>query len=325
MTTPASTPGTEARRLSRRVARSGPTPARAPGKLGSLLPYYGAKRRLAPTIVRQLGAHKAYYELCAGSMAVLLAKPRCRPEIAVDLYGALVNLARVLASPRWPELRRRVARTLIHEAVFKAAVARERDLLASGGGGWPVAESSAYADVSDACLDAAYLTLMLGWMGRSGVAGRPGSHSFGVHWVPTAANPWPGVARSIRSWHERLAGVEILQRDAVLVAERAPDRAGVAVYADPPYIVEGGHYAHAFTDAQHRAFAAALNAKRHARVVVSYYEHPLLEELYPRGPRGRWTHLPVHQANTLGASCGAKKATLPEVLLINGPAAPESD
>lgn len=306
----------EARLLSRRLAKSGPTPARTPGRLGSLLPYYGAKRRLAPTIIRQLGAHKAYYELCAGSMAVLMAKPRTRPEIAVDLYGALVNLARVLASPRWPDLRRRVARTLIHEAHFKAAVRRESEMLDSDGG-WPVAPSSESGDVGELHIHAAYLTLMLGWMGRSGVAGRPGSHSFGVHWAPTAANPWPGVARSIRFWHERLAGVEILQRDAILVAERAPDRAGVAIYADPPYIVEGGHYVHAFTDEQHRALAAALNAKRHARVVVSYFEHPMLEELYPRE---RWTHLPVHQTNTLGASSGAKTPTLPEVLLINGAA-----
>ncbi|MBX3352118.1 MAG: DNA adenine methylase [Phycisphaeraceae bacterium] len=304
--------------LSRRVAKSGPTPTKRPGRLGSLLPYYGSKRRLAPKIVHQLGEHRAYYELCAGSMALLLAKPRARPEIVVDLYGAIVNLARVVASPRWCDLRRKAARTLIHESVFKAAVQREREMLDPETGLWPVAPSSEAREITDAHVDAAYLTLLLGWQGRSGVAGRPNSHSFGVHWSPGASNPWPNVARSIRFWHQRLAGVEILQRDAILVAERIPDKPGVAVYCDPPYIVEGGQYHHAFTREQHEGLAAALTSKRHARVVVSYFDHPWLDELYPR-ERG-WIKHPVPQTNTLGGSSpGLRKAVLPEVLLINGP------
>lgn len=321
---PAPTPGKGLDRatldLSRRVARSGPSPARTPGRLGSLLPYYGAKRRLAPKIIHQLGEHRAYYELCAGSMAVILAKPRARPEIVVDLYGALVNLARVVASGRWSDLRRKAARTLIHESVFKAAIRREAELLDPETGGWPVAPSSETREITDAHVDAAYLTLMLGWQGRSGVAGRSRSHSFGVHWAPGAVSPWPNVARSLRFWHERLSGVEIVQRDAILMAQRVPDKPGVAVYCDPPYIVEGGHYHHAFTREQHEGLAAALGAKRHARVVVSYYDHPWLDELYPR-ERG-WIKHAVPQTNTLGATVsGLRKAVLPEVLLINGPLA----
>ncbi len=45
-------------------------------KIGSLLPYYGCKRTLAPQIIEQLGDHRIYWEPFCGSCSVLFTKPR---------------------------------------------------------------------------------------------------------------------------------------------------------------------------------------------------------------------------------------------------------
>ena len=71
--------------------------------IGALVPYFGAKRTLAPAIVEELGPHVAYWEICCGSMAVLFAKEPSRTEVVNDLHGDLVNLARVVQHP--PEAR----------------------------------------------------------------------------------------------------------------------------------------------------------------------------------------------------------------------------
>ena len=54
-------------------------------------PYYGGKRRLAPTIWQHLGDPGVYVEPCAGSLACLLARPGgAGPrEIVCDLDGGI--------------------------------------------------------------------------------------------------------------------------------------------------------------------------------------------------------------------------------------------
>ncbi len=53
----------------------------------------------------------------------------------------------------------------------------------------------------------------------------------------------------------------------------------MAIYCDPPYLVKGAKYVHDFTDSQHEDLAKLLRRFKHTRVVVSYYEHPALDEL----------------------------------------------
>lgn len=65
--------------------------------LTAILPYFGGKRNLAPTIVARMRKHRAYWELCCGSLAILFAKPKSSMEAACDLNGSVCNLARVLA------------------------------------------------------------------------------------------------------------------------------------------------------------------------------------------------------------------------------------
>ena len=64
----------------------------------SIAPWFGGKRSLASDIVAELGPHSAYWELFAGSAAVVLAKEPSSHETIIDLHGQLTNLARVLQS-----------------------------------------------------------------------------------------------------------------------------------------------------------------------------------------------------------------------------------
>lgn len=61
-----------------------------------VLKYPGAKYRLANWIVNNMPEHSVYLEPYAGSLSVLLNKPRCHIETVNDLHGEVVNFFRVL-------------------------------------------------------------------------------------------------------------------------------------------------------------------------------------------------------------------------------------
>ena len=60
--------------------------------INAVVPWFGSKRTLAAEIVRQLGPHRAYWEPCCASLAVLLAKPPTAHETVSDLHGDVINL-----------------------------------------------------------------------------------------------------------------------------------------------------------------------------------------------------------------------------------------
>ena len=130
-------------------------------------------------------------------------------------------------------------------------------------------------------------------------------------------------------WHDRLKGVVILSRDAFEIIPKIADEAGTAVYADPPYLRSSmsgnAEYRHTFQEDDgglfdgdgddHAQLAAQLNRFKTARVVVSYYDDPRLDELYPG-----WTKVCVAAEKKLARQNrrGVAADMAPEVLLING-------
>lgn len=272
-------------------------------KIKAILPYFGGKRTLAPQIVAELGQHNAYWELFCGSLAVLFAKPVCRAETVNDLHGEVTNLARVIAGERYLELKDRLARTMFCETLFHEV----RGVL----------QERSYTDE----LHRAYCFFVESWMGRNGVAGtRASNTAFCVRYTSNGGDPatrFANAVDSIDDWHDRLRGVWILERDAFELAERIEDKAGTVAYVDPPYVVKGGEYVHDFAPADHLRLADLLNRFKRTRVVISYYDHPLLDGIYDG-----WTkrHLSATKAMVnqgMRDKGGAVKA--PEILLINGP------
>lgn len=275
----------------------------AAAKITAILPYFGGKRTIAPSIVKELGRHAVYWEPFCGSLAVLLEKRQVNSETVNDLNGDVTNLAKVIASESWAALKDRLDRTHFSQGLFHET----RNRLAAG-------------ECVDS-LDRAYCFFVESWMGRNGVAGtRASNTAFCVRYTSNGGDPatrFGSAVESIESWHERLKGCVILEEDGIGVCERIEDKAGTVIYADPPYLVKGAKYRHDFADADHQRLADALARFKKTRVVVSYYDHPRLAELY----RG-WTvrHIDANKAMVnqgMRDSGGAVKA--PEVLIINGP------
>lgn len=274
-------------------------------KIKAIAPWFGGKRTLAPRIIAELGEHRAYWEPFCGSMAVLMAKPVASMETVNDLHGDLINLARVIRDrSSGPILYRRLRRTLMAKALHTEAanIVRDDDMT-----GDPIERAEAYFIAS--------------WIGRNGVAGSKG-YNFGYCTRYTkngghAATRFANAVASIPAWRRRMRDVNILQDDAFALLERIEDANGVVIYADPPYLVKGASYVHDFGSWDHYRLAKLLRRFTRTRVVVSYYEHPRLAELYPG-----WTKVSINVTKAM-ASQGKRDANndirATEVLLINGP------
>lgn len=276
-------------------------------KIRALAPWFGGKRNLASRIVGVLGPHRVYWEPFCGSMAVLLAKPPCVMETVNDLHGDLINLARVIQREYMAvELYGRLARTMMHEQLFHEAAERYK-----ARGRWV---GSAEPDI-----ERAYDYMLCAWLGRNGVAGTQSyNQGFCVRYTANgghAAKRFRSVIESIPAWYYRLANVTILNRDAFEIIEKIKDEQGAAIYIDPPYLIKGSKYIHDFEEADHQRLAELLKRFTQARVVVSYYDHSKLAELYPG-----WQRIEINVTKSLvsqGKRDKDNKVKTIEVLLVN--------
>ena len=240
-------------------------------KIKSVVPYYGGKRRLAPKIVEMFGPHKTYWEPFCDSMAVLMLKPPCEMETVNDLYGDVINLARVIQDRELGfELYDKLSRTCYAEQFFHEA--KER---------WVLRPKTVYL-MPD--LNRAYDYFIVSWMGLNGVSGTERcNYQFALRWCRgggQGARRWQSVMASMPAWHKRLANVIISQRDAFGILENIKDDKDTVVYCDPPYLEKSNKYVHDFTPEQHEQLAQSLKRFNHARIYVSYYDDPKLEGLY---------------------------------------------
>ena len=170
--------------------------------------------------------------------------------------------------------------------------------------------------------DRAYWYLLFSWMGLNGTSGTPmsGAGTFCVRYSAKGGNGptrWQSVCESIPDWHQRLSRVQILRRDAFVILEQIDDAAKTSLYIDPPYLTKSSRYVHDFKPDDHLRLANQLRRFKVARVVVSYYDYPLLAELYPG-----WTKVNCGTAKAMvqsGMRDQSGKTEAPEVLLVNGP------
>lgn len=302
------------------------------GGINRPAPWFGAKAKMGPKfIVPEIGHHRSYIEPFCGSCSVLFAKPQVAYETVNDLHGDLTHLLRCLqdeATALW--LYGQLARTCMAEGILQDA----RAMLAAS-------PPPAAGEPVDRFRAAAYL--IQSWMTKNGMAGLrrcAGSNAMEIslRFNTSGGSPtvrWVSMVESIPSWHLRLRSVMVLQRDAFKILEQLEDEEGLAVYLDPPYLPDTrtglkgagsrAEYLHEFDAGEggifghiddHARLADTLARFKHARVVVSYYAHPRLAELYPG-----WTMVDCTQNKNMGnfTTRGEKKATSPEVLLINGP------
>ena len=276
-------------------------------KITAIAPWFGSKRTLASRIVEVIGNHKAYFEPFCGSCAVLLAKKPCTMETVNDLHGDLVNMSRCLRDESLAvQLYAKLSRTLMHEGIFREEAAA-----------WKEAKHQPAGDVPD--FDRAYRFFLCSWMGMNGVAGTQSyNQGFCARFTKNgghAGTRFCNAVDSIPDWHRRLRSVTILSRCGIELAEKIEDAEGIAIFVDPPYLVKGSKYVHDFKAEDHLRLSNALRRFKNSRVVVSYYDHPLLAELYPD-----WQKIHCDVAKSMissGKRNDVNATRAPEVLLVN--------
>lgn len=182
-------------------------------KISALAPWAGSKRTLAPRIVEALGPHRCYWEPFCGSLAVLLAKPRCSYETVVDLHQDLINLALCVQDEDLArQLYARTYQTMFDQRLLRHSKEQLPDGFMLGERPDP---------------DRAYWYLIRSWFGINGAAGTRTNRtgSFCVRYTSKGGSGptrWRSVVESIPDWHERLLGVQILGTISGFTVGREP-------------------------------------------------------------------------------------------------------
>ena len=276
-------------------------------KITAIAPWFGGKRTMAPIVAEEIGKAKSYYSIGCGSMSDFFAKEPSTMETAVDLHEYLTTLAMVLSREELAvQLYEKLTRTLACESLYRES----KDYLAS---------HHAY---SDNAVTIAYHYFVASWLERNGVAGtKCDDYQMAVRWTSGGghgATRFRSAVESIPVWHNRLRSVLILNRDMFDVIPRIADQEGTVIYCDPPYLMTtrsgSTRYLHEFTEEHHTRLSEEFARFKKTRVIVSYYDHPRLAELYPG-----WTVRKCYRQKNLHVQNrrGVGKCEAPEVLLIN--------
>ena len=275
--------------------------------LTAVCPGFGSKRLIAPQIVPHFGPHTTFYDLFCFSCAILFAKQPCRQEVASEKNPDVVNLLRCLADPALACQLWEWSRSMpLTESMFDESAIFLR------------LTCPPTTNVLRACD-----FLLTSWQGPSGLAGTTAKPRFAKRNTASGGSTaarWRSVAESIPAWHERLRNVEFRNADALELIGDVPDREGVVVYADPPYLPDsrrGGTYKFDMTIDQHAVLAAKLSDFRKTRVVVSLYETTQADVLYLHDTNWRKVRLdaPRKMGNTVGGESPPEQSG--EVVYVN--------
>lgn len=266
--------------------------------------YYGGKTMLAEKIVALLPPHRHYVEPFAGSLAVLLAKPRSTHETVNDLDGDLMHFWRIVRD-RPDELAAAAALTPHSRLEHEAAYDRPDGL----------------DDIERA--RRIWITLS---QGRSGTFRKTGWRFYRDPGGTSAAMPryLAAYADRIPTCAHRLAGVSLECRPALDLITSYGQVPDMLLYCDPPYdgATRARNYRHEMTSPEsHRDLAEVLHSAR-ATVVLSGYPSPLYDEIYADWHR---TEIDAWTGGGLNAGMSKRDGTRTELLLSNRPLAGNHD
>ncbi|TPG86858.1 DNA adenine methylase [Brevibacillus laterosporus] len=226
----------------------------------SPLIWFGGKGKVAQQIISRMPHHKRYVEPFGGAAHVIAQKPQVAHEVYNDIDGLLVNFLLVA---------REQTERLIDAC---KSLPYSRQLYER----WKHEEMP--TDPFEQAVRFFYLN-------RAGIAkgNGPGTEKTGWrHSTKSTQNPAVGylsASERIREFSTRIQGVMIEHDDFRSIIEKY-DTPETLFYIDPPYIGREKFYAGEFTEQDHRDLANLLKNIK-GKAIVSYYDDPLLLEIYP--------------------------------------------
>lgn len=258
----------------------------------------GGKWNLAPLIVSRFPPHHCFLEVFGGSLAVLLNKQPSPVEVVSDIDSNIVNFFLQLRDN--PEaLRYKVENTPYAREVYEGWLHRWRR------GKWRPEDP----------LERAAVWFVLQQMSMSGKFGSGWSYSN----IRNSSQSFYSKLNSFEAIAHRLRKVQIENLDFEEFILKWDDE-WVLSYHDPPYLVEGRDTAYEyyagkkFTIDDHRRLARLLSNIK-GKAIVSYYPHPLVDELYPKE---KWFREEIPVIKTSAYEPGVKdKPVGVELLLYN--------
>lgn len=225
-----------------------------------VLKYPGAKNRIAEWIINQMPKHDVYLEPFAGSLSVLLNKPKCHIETVNDLDDEIVNFFRVIRD--YPEqLKRRIDLTPYSREEYELAYEETED---------EIERARRFCIRCHQGFGCANLY-------KNGFKSGQQSKS------PNPAKAWNELPGIIIEAAVRLKTVQIENLPATELLKRY-DTKDVFIYADPPYLHgtrKNYLYRHEMTEEEHIELLETL-ASHPGNVMVSCYDN----ELYDRYLKG---------------------------------------
>jgi hypothetical protein len=263
-------------------------------KITALAPWFGSNRLLAHNVGALLAGCEWVGVPFAGGMCEV-PHITARTVLVNDLHRGIINLAYCVRE-HW--LRKPLLAKL-RDTIFHPDTLAEAQRL--------------YAEDDAPRVVKAWAFFVICWMTRSGTAGTEQETTGGLalRWTAgggDSAVRFRSAVRSIAEWHRVFQRCTFSTMDVFDFLDKVKDHPRHGLYLDPPFPGPGENYRHTFTDAQQHQLAARLSGFLTTRVVVRYYDHPLIRDLYPER---EWAwHRPE------GGRTQANKAA-PEVLLTN--------
>lgn len=226
----------------------------------SPLIWFGGKGRMAKHIISRMPEHTCFVDLFGGAAHVIAQKSMITNEVYNDIDGDMVNF--LLVSRAKSEELMQACESIPYSRQLYEKWKRE-----------PMP-----TDDFERAVRFFYLN-------RSGIA--KGNSSYGTGWRHSkehnTASTYQSACKRIKEFGKRMSNVMIDNRDFREII-RVYDSPTTLFYVDPPYIDREHRYKLTAADKEnpmqlHYDLAGELN-KIQGKAVVSYYEHPLLDELY---------------------------------------------
>lgn len=255
--------------------------------------YFGSNRSCAEQVGTAMGPVPWVAIPFAGSMCEV-PHLKASQVLVNDLNRNLITTARVIADPVTKDV---LVQRLIGKLVHPDELLRAQRLLFYKPA---MFETGAAAEASD--IDVAEAYFVINWMGRSGVAGTDGEASVGLAVRYDAGGGCPAkryrsAVESVEAWHRQLARCTFTVEDFAAFIERVPDRPHASapqgvpprgIYCDPPFPGPGDAYTHTLSQTRQHELARMVARRKHTRVLMRFYDHELVRELYPEGEPWVW-------------------------------------